>query len=181
MSLTRQVQKASRRAAMRGDAMKEHRQKSGELRDPERSEHKTPIDLSVTVGKLADQALSDSRIFERYDRPEHAGAGGQVRGLPTGTDAVKIRRDNLLPDLIEAGHIKDINANVINAGTLAVGRLPTGVLIGKVKAKDEIDWGEGRPVPSGKVDKGYKYDDLDGKPSLGKYLTKNDVKPSALK
>lgn len=60
-------------------------------------------------------------------------------------------------------------------------KLPAGTLIGKVKAASEVDWGSGRPVPAGKVDAGYDYQDLKNKPALGKYLTRNDVKPSALK
>lgn len=72
-----------------------------------------------------------------------------------------------------------INVNANNRWSL--NEISSSVLSGRVKAASDIDWGAGKSVPAGKVSGGYSYNDLGNRPSLNKFLTKADVKPTALK
>jgi hypothetical protein len=86
---------------------------------------------------------------------------------------------------VDSAHIKDnaLLSRMINGGKWGKADLPGDVHYGKVKAASDIDYGEGRPIPSGKVDKGYPWDDVGQKPtkfSPAKHDNKDHKKNFAL-
>ena len=147
---------------------------------------------SIAAASLEEQSITeaeqatnstDSRVLasgttnaERAVDSNHIKDGSVTRAkIPTNA----VSGNELAPGSVADAHI---------SGTLGKNKLPNDVNYGRVRAAD-LDFGEGRPIPSGKVDPGYPYDDLKNPPALGAFLKnqelkgelKKHLKPSAFK
>jgi hypothetical protein len=148
MSLTREIEKTSRRANLMGDAMLEHRQRSGELRDPERSERKSVRVHSNAIPRrgVLDE---DGTIFSGFK-----GDIIEVNGISNA---------ELGPDAVLNANIgEQINANKLPnigglGGDLPLDKLPSNIPdsklgnIGKPKIPKDIIYGDGGKAHRGQI------------------------------
>ncbi len=130
--------------------------------------------LSVDAPQLVDEVLEEPRIFKRRSRSGYMPNGSDIRALH---DEVKLRRENLLGEVIENANIANVNANKVNDGTLADARLSNNIarkndIISKAK---DLGWGDGASfIPDGALAKSYALkSDI---PNTGNLATKRKVK-----
>jgi hypothetical protein len=194
MSLTKEIEKASQKAAMMGAAMRDHRQRSGELRDPERSE---PKSVRAHANAIPRRGVldEDGSIFQGYKGDIIEENGITAQELKTTGDAATERAVNnaamrsdavdervIGPQALRFSHfpIRNVEGGAGNVNALPVDvKADANNIRGELNTANIPALGPDKVPGIGSLNGTLSYGALSNKPDLSKFLVSNDIQHKA--